>query len=80
MSALNRYSFAVVAVAGLALVWTLVRRRGRLIRWGGFVASAMLLALVWATLRTPAPVRDAGDLDRALASGRPVVLELFSNY
>lgn len=78
---LNQHSFVVTGVLLLVGLWFVLRRRGRWIRRVALAATALLLAIVFASLRTGAgDVRTAADLDAALASGEPVVLEFFSDY
>lgn len=78
---LNQYSFVVGGVILLGLLWFVLRRRGRWLRRAAIGAAAVLLTLAFAGLRTGAGnVQEAADLDAALASPEPVVLEFFSNY
>lgn len=78
---LNQHSFIVGGVLVLGGLWFLLRRRGGWLRWTAIGATVVLLGLLFAGLRTgDGNVRQASDLDTALASGEPVVLEFFSNY
>lgn len=78
---LNQHSFIVGSVLVLGGLWFVLRRRGRWLRWTAIGATVVLLGLAFAGLRTGAGnVRTPSDLDAALASDEPVVLEFFSNY
>ncbi len=78
---LNQHSFIVLGVLALGILWFLLRRRGRWLRRTTLVATVVLLGLAFAGLRTgEGDVRAASDLDSALGSDEPVVLEFFSNY
>jgi hypothetical protein len=76
-SFLNQHSFLVVALVALAIAWVATRGRRRRTRIGVVAGLVAVAAVAFAVLRT------AGgdvDLDRALARGRPVALEFYSNY
>ena len=80
---LNQHSFVIAALLLLGLVlglmwWRRVRVRYRVGVTGG-LAALLVGVMLW--LRTGAgDVRTPDDLDRVLGRGRPVVLELYSDY
>jgi hypothetical protein len=77
----NQHSFLIIAAVVLAAGWLALRRTGRWLRWPALAATAALALGFFSLMRTgPGDVRSAADVDRALASGKPVALELFSNY
>ena len=79
---LNHYSFLLIGVGLLVIALAATRRIKR--RWlraaiPGGLAMAMVVAFVM--LRTGGGnVHNVADLDQALASGKPVMLEFFSDY
>lgn len=81
MESLNQHSFVIAAVLGLGVLWFILRRRSRWLRRSALLATIVLLGIVYLSLRPGAgDVAGPADLDRVLAVGRPVVLELYSNY
>lgn len=79
---LNHYSFVMIALAALAVTaaatWRIKRRWLR-----AAIPGALITAFVVAFLRLRTGggnVHSAADLDRALAAGRPVMLELYSDF
>lgn len=77
---LNQHSYVLVGLVALGIVW-LVARRLHARRWFALAAAVILLAggAIW--LRTGAgDVRNGTELDTALAQGKPVALELYSNF
>ena len=82
MSLLNHYSFVVVALVvvsiALAATWR-VRRRWLRATIPAVLAAGAVVAFV--ALRTGGGnVHSVSDVDGALASGKPVFLELYSDY
>ena len=79
---LNHYSFVMIALGLLAITAALTRRVQRTwLRAAIPGALAMALVAVFLLLRTGGGnVRSVADLDQALASGKPVMLEFFSDY
>jgi len=77
---LNQYSFVVIAVVVLGAEAYLLRRR--FVLRAVAISVTIIAAAAFAFLmRMSAPdIVAAADLDRALARGRPVALEFFSNY
>ncbi len=81
MESLNQHSFVIAAVLGLGVLWFILRRRGRWLRRSALLATVALLAIVYLSLRPgTGDLAGPAELDRALALGRPVALELYSNY
>jgi hypothetical protein len=79
---MNQYSFVIIALAvtsiATAATWRVRRRWLR-----ASIPAALLVAAVIAhvSLRTgPGNLRSVADFDRALAAGKPVLLELYSDY
>lgn len=81
MTFLNHYSFAISAVVVLVVFgsWALQRRTA--LSLAVLAAVAALLVGVNVLLRPGAPtVAAAAEFDRALADGRPTLVEFYSNY
>ena len=81
-SVLNQYSFVVIAIVvlsiAMAATWR-VRRRWVRVAIPGTLAVGLVIAFL--VLRTGGGnVRSVADLDRALAAGKPVMLEMYSDY
>ena len=79
---LNQYSFVVMTLVAVSIAMAATWRVRR--RW---LRAAIPLALVAAAviafvaLRTgPGNLRSVADFDGALAGGKPVLLELYSDY
>lgn len=78
----NHYSFVWIAIAVLGIAAAATRRVRR--RWvrvaiPGVLAAAAIVAFV--ALRTGGGnLRSVADFDRALGAGKPVLLELYSDY
>lgn len=82
MSVLNHYSFVLIAVVlvtiAAAATWR-VKRRWLRATIPGVIVAGMVVAFV--ALRTGGGnVHKVADLETALASGKPVMLEFFSDY
>jgi hypothetical protein len=78
---LNQHSYVVVAIVALALLWLVTRRFRGAVRWITLTLGVVAIALVAAWFRTPTgDVRAVSDLDGALDTGEPVLLEFYSNY
>ncbi|HVL80643.1 MAG TPA: hypothetical protein VM840_03515 [Actinomycetota bacterium] len=78
---LNQHSYAFVVVSVLVVSLVMLRRFGGGLRLLGLISVIAALAVGWLVLRPGSgDVRAPEDLDRALADGRPVMLELYSNY
>lgn len=79
---LNQYSFVWIAVTVITVAATATWRVRR--RWLRAAIPLTLLAaavVAFFALRTgPGNLRSVADFDRALASGKPVLLELYSDY
>jgi len=77
----NHYSYALAASLALLAIgtWALRRRtRGAI---AALAIAAVLLAGADVALRPGDPsVRTVAEFDRALASGRPALVEFYSNY
>jgi hypothetical protein len=77
----NQHSFLLATALVLAVAGWLTWRRRVAVRLGVLAGVLALAAVAFALLRTPAgAVREVADLDGALGAGRPVGLELYSNY
>jgi hypothetical protein len=78
---LNQHSYVVVAVVALAMLWLIIRRLHGMVRWVALAVAVVAIASVAAWFRTPTgDVRAISDLDGALDTGEPVLLEFYSNY
>jgi hypothetical protein len=82
VSIFNHYSFVLFALVlvsiAIAATWRVRRRWLRLAIPGVLVVAAVL---TFAALRIGAGnVHAVSDLDAALASGKPVMLEMYSDY
>jgi hypothetical protein len=76
---LNQHSFLILAAVLLAVTALIVRRR----RWGWpFLAVvAAGLGAAFLVLRTGGgDVRSPADLEAALRAGKPVAMEMYSDY
>lgn len=82
MSIINQYSFLWLAALGLgllALVLTLRRLPARY--WVALAAAGIGVAAAYAALRpTPGVASPSAQLESALATGSPVLVELQSPY
>jgi hypothetical protein len=78
----NRHSFVLMALAGWAGLALLMLRGGPTRRAGLVLALAGLaLAGTWLALRPGESTHVAvSEVERALGRGRPVLVELYSNY
>jgi hypothetical protein len=78
----NHHSFLLLGGVFLA-IWAgvLLMRRGRRgwIFWG---LALLLLGAGWLVLRTtvPEPPKTVADIEASIASGQPVLVEIYSNY
>ena len=81
---LNQNSFLLAAGLGLGTaLMVLIARRRRAPRWVWLIWLAGLAAVVGGhfALRTAAPSFDSvEDLQRAIASGRPTLVEFYSDF
>ncbi|HVV86879.1 MAG TPA: hypothetical protein VHE35_27765 [Kofleriaceae bacterium] len=81
MRFLNHFSFVLLAICAVGLAATFTRRARVWLRIAipGVLAAAAIVAFVM--LRTGAGnVRSVADFDKALGAGKPVMLELYSDY
>ena len=82
---LNQHSFLLLAggmlAVGLMVLLVARRRIGRRARWIGLLAL-VALAGAFAVMRTAAPsaYASAADVQRAVSSGRPTLVEFYSDY
>ena len=77
---LNQNSFLLVA--GVALGGALIARRARPRMWLVWIAAVVVAVALNRAVRT-APARafeSAAEVERAIASGTPTLVELYSNY
>jgi hypothetical protein len=78
---INQHSYIVVAIVALTVIWFVAALLRGPVRWitVGLMVVVLAAAAIW--FRTgPGDVLIASDLDGALASGEPVLLEFYSNY
>lgn len=81
MTFVNQHSYLIAAVIVLALVGWWAYRRRTLAAVAIFALSAVILVGANLALRTGDPtVAAAAEFDRALADGRPTLVEFYSNY
>lgn len=81
MTFLNHYSFAISAVVVLFVLGSWALRRRTALSLAVLAVVAALLVGVNVLLRPGAPtVAAAAEFDRALADGRPTLVEFYSNY
>ena len=81
MRLVNQHSYVFAGLLVLALSWLLLRRVTSPKRRIALGLVVVVIIGAAAMLRTGAgDVRAATDLDRALASGKPVALEFYSNF
>jgi len=80
---LNQHSFLMTAsvLLGGWLVFLLARRPRRAV-WAAWVAAVALAFGVFFRLRTAAPhaFETADDVERAISSGRPTLVEFYSDF
>ena len=79
---INSYSFAAL---GLLLLLIVASLTWRLFNWKWAMATvavtlAFLVAFQWTASTTTNTVSSTEDFNNALASGKPVLLELYSNF
>lgn len=81
MTFFNHYSYAISAVLSLVFVGTWALRRRTLASLATLSAVAVLVVGVGTAFRPGEPtVEAASDFDRAIADGRPTLVEFYSNY
>jgi hypothetical protein len=77
----NHYSYAVAgALALIAVGWWASRRRTPLALAALLVAAIAIVGADLLLRPGEASIGDAATFDRALASGKPVLVEFYSNY
>lgn len=78
----NQHSFLMIS--GVVLSITAIVLVARQARRGWLMWGALVIAAVigWAALRTTdsLPLNSAADYEAALRSGRPTLIEFYSNY
>lgn len=79
---LNHHSFLITAslvVAAWAALLSVRNARRGWVLWGSVV---LLLATGWLVLRIqdPGPPKTLGEIEAALSTGQPVLVEIYSNY
>jgi hypothetical protein len=78
---LNQHSFVVLGALGLATAWFVLRRLGRWVKRLVVLALLAALAIGWTILRPGGgDIVAVAEVDAAVATGTPVVLQFFSNY
>ena len=76
---LNQHSFLIAAVLLLVIAWLVVRKRRW--NWPVLIVLAVGLGGAFLILRTGAgDVHAPGDLEAALRDGKPVAMEMYSDY
>jgi hypothetical protein len=81
----NQFSFVLIAIFGIGLLALIARQAKNLPIWlriGGILIAFLAAIIFWLVLR-PIPsitVSTAADFDRLLSSGKPTVLEFYSEY
>ena len=78
----NHHSFLIASflvVAAWAILLSVRKARWGWVLWGSVV---LLLASGWLVLRTqdPSPPETLGEIEAALSTGQPVLVEIYSNY
>ncbi len=77
---LNHNSYAISAAILLALAaWEVWRRRPTWLSVGLFALLALLVTLPPLYVRSGGSVASTGELDAAITSGKPTLLELYSD-
>ena len=76
---LNQHSFLIAAVLLLAIAWLIVRKRRH--NWPVLLVLVAGLGAAWYILRTGGgDIHSPADLEAALRGGRPVAMEMYSDY
>jgi hypothetical protein len=81
----NQFSFVLIALFGIGLLSLVTWQAKALPLWlriGGPLVALLATFIFWLALR-PTPsitVNTAADFDRLLASGKPTILEFYSEY
>ena len=78
---LNRNSYVLAAGLALMLAGYFVARTGAWVAWLAWIVAVALVYAGFMALRPGAGTKlNDSELDQLIGSGRPVVLELFSNF
>lgn len=81
---IGAYSFIFFALVGVVIAASVILRIETLpaaVRVAGVVVVAALAFVLWLLIRpTNSAVATVAEFDAALAAGKPVVLEFFSEY
>lgn len=77
----NSYIIAALTILALAAALIATRFRQQPAAWIGLVALVLILVAGNLVFRVgPSEIETTAQFDQVLASGKPVVLEIYSNY
>ncbi len=77
----NSYTFAALTIFSISLVVVLARFRQLPAAWGTLIGLALMLIAGNLVMRVGmSEIETTAQFDQILSTGKPVVLEIYSNY